>query len=250
MEEYNNIESFFDYVRDRIYCNCESNGNPYTELAIIVEEFKKFIYKENYNINEDLDKDNNNVVHLIAKYNLHEFYDVKKQHPEFDNMKNQKNIFNFTPYDIVCSYTYILIYISAYVFNNQMSLIPILVTFDYRLKSNHKLLDVMPKDNFYNAFLCKKKNEYMVFFYEYALSKVNEKISDDNEKKFALIKNVMQNLPDSFFDNIKNDTIQNISEIKKIIDFINIFIRNKTIEYACHVYIKKIKLNFDSKNEK
>lgn len=146
METYNNASDFFEYARDRIYCRGEVDGKFDLLFITLIEKFKQFINNPNYDIKLDLDKDSNNVLHLIAKHGLYEFYEIIKQHEDFESLKNQKNIFNFTPCDYANSFPYIVRFLIANISNNSMFYIPVLVTQNYYFKSFFNLLIDMKKD--------------------------------------------------------------------------------------------------------
>jgi hypothetical protein len=237
METYKNADDFFEYARDRIYCRGEMNGDFDLEFITLVENFKQFINNPNYNIKLDLDKDNNNILHLIAKYSLYEFYEVIKQHQEFDNLKNQKNNFNFTPCDYANAFPYIVKFIIANITQNPIFYIPVLVSQNYYFKSNFNLLNDMKKD----GLICEKyenQNEYIFKFFNNELSK-RENISEEENNVFELIKDTIKMLPNNMFLNFDFCIEEKIK--KKL--------QKSLIKKSCEIYLEKKKLNLDVYSE-
>mgnify|MGYP003339832565 CR=1 FL=1 len=82
-----------DYTVDRMYCESELNGNPTKGVEQGLVKLKELFASDNYSLEETDEKYGNTILHWIADQGLFEFYELIKQHPEFDNIKNKTNKF-------------------------------------------------------------------------------------------------------------------------------------------------------------
>jgi hypothetical protein len=235
-ENQNNAKNIINYILDRIYCQCESNGNFQEAVDKTTPKFREFIYDPNYNIEKDLDDDGNNISHLIAKYSLVDFYDEIKKHPKFDNIKNSKNKFDLTPYDIAKQYPFMINYISTFYSNNSMFAIPILVTRHYYMKAMYDLVDKMKNDNLIFNYHFEKTNKYLVQNLEIELSKNKAEISEETKVSFSFIILIIELLENEIFLSYNDDVYKKLEDVSK----------KKIVLNLCDAYLDRNHLNLSN----
>ena len=157
-----NAKIFFDSIADKIYCRSESTGNTKEAIIESIDQFENFINDKEYDIENDLDENKNNILHLIAKYGFSEYYDIIRNHPKFNNIKNSKNNLDFTPYDIARSFQNFAKLIISVIEHNEIIYIPIYVSFDYYIRSCCKIEIKMKDDNLYSN----TNDGYLKYFME------------------------------------------------------------------------------------
>jgi hypothetical protein len=206
-----NAKEMIDYIDDRIYCQCESNGNAKEAIEKNIDKFKDFLFNEKYDIENDLDEDKNNILHMIANSSLSEFYDIIKEHPKFDYIKNSKNKYNFTPYDIAKSYPFIVKYMCSRVSNNATLYVPVLVTAHYYFNSTFELIDKMKNDDLDSTFNYDDTNKYLSNYFKCELAK-RQNMDEDTLKLLDLVIKSIDYLPNELFiyDNDIHKKIENI----------------------------------------
>lgn len=100
IKEFDNFKQIIDYARDRIYCSGECNGKFNEEIENnVINVVEKHL--STHDPLQDLDKEGNSPLHLIAKYGLYELFLVLKKHPSFDKLKYTTNKKNETALDLV-----------------------------------------------------------------------------------------------------------------------------------------------------
>ncbi len=209
-------KEIIDEIRDRIYCQCESNGSAKEAIEKIMDKFKNFLYQDNYDIENDLDNENNNILHLIAKSGLSDFYDIIKKHPNFDNIKNVKNKNGFTPYDIAKSYPFFIKYLISKLSNNPVFCVPILVTQHYYFESTFELIEKMKNDCLNDSFNYNNIKEYLKLYFNFEISKAKN-TSEENKKLLELAMKIIIYLPNEIFMHY-DINIHNHKNLNKIIE--------------------------------
>jgi hypothetical protein len=93
-------KSVLDYTCDRIYCEAELCGKPENGIHQGITKLTQLLENPQYDICNDLDENNNNILHLISVCGFYEFYNEIKKHKDFNKIANAHNKDNMTPYDV------------------------------------------------------------------------------------------------------------------------------------------------------
>lgn len=161
----NKCRDIIEYTTNRIYSIGEQNIMRYyymgerkkseeeeeliynNKIRECIERFEELLRDSNYNICNDLDNNNNNVLHLIAENGLYELYEIIKKNENFDRMKNMTNLDNMTPLDIAIIIPIKIKTLISCIIGNQEGIITYRAMKPYLSKSVNKLIKEMTIDN-------------------------------------------------------------------------------------------------------
>jgi hypothetical protein len=136
--------------RDKLYLQINST----TENDII-----NILNDENYNIQNDIDENGNNVLHYLVMNCWTDYYNIVKNHKNFDKIKNAKNNFGFTPKDEAKCFPFIITTAFFYFFGKNIDRCNIDSIMKENEIKNMKLFD----DDDLKKILNEYKSKYLKF---------------------------------------------------------------------------------------